>query len=56
MWVLNKLPSPARTLGRMSDPAMLNDLGMQANRAIYGSDPRWLDMPERNPNRSQLTI
>lgn len=56
MWGMSKLPGLAKTLGRMSGPMMLNDLGTQAHQAIYGSGPRWLDVPERNPNRSQLTM
>lgn len=55
MYGLSKLPGLAATLGRMSGPAMLNDLATQAHGAIYGSGPRWLDVPERNPNRSVLS-
>ena len=55
MWALNKLPSLARTLGRMSGPMMLNDAAVELHRRIYGSGPQHLNVPERNPNRSVLT-
>lgn len=52
---LSKLPGLARVLSRMSGPMMLNDMASEAYRRIYGSGPRWVDMPERNPNRSVLS-
>lgn len=53
--LLAKAPELGKALGRMSGPMLLNDLATQGHQAAFGAGPRWLDVPERNPNRSVIT-